>query len=147
MLGSSALACDSGDDMGDGEATGDTTDNGDGDGDGDGDAGLSHAADIQPIWDDNCVTGCHMPGGVYAALDLSVDATDNLIGSATTQAAGKTFVEAGNSANSYVIAKLRGTQMEFGGQGASMPAGSGAAPLPEDTIALIEQWIDEGALP
>ncbi|WP_146157242.1 hypothetical protein [Enhygromyxa salina] len=148
-LGSSALACDGGDDMGDADTTDDTTGDGDGDttGDGDGDAALSHAADIQPIWDANCAQGCHMPGGVYAALDLSGDATDNLIGATTSQAAGKTFVAAGDSANSYIVAKLRGTQMEFGGMGGSMPAGANATPLPEETIALIEQWIDEGALP
>jgi hypothetical protein len=140
-LSSSALACDDGDDMGDDDTTGDTT------GDGDGDAALSHAADIQPIWEDNCTTGCHMPGGLAAALDLSGDAFGDLVGTPTTQAAGAVFVEAGSAESSYVIAKLRGTQIEFGGTGASMPGGAGATALPEATIALIEQWIDEGALP
>src|SRR5262245_24928914 len=77
-----SVACDdTSDDMGDGAsetmvgADDATSDNGDGDGDpgdGDGDGGgLSYEADIQPIWDDNCVTGCHVPMGIAAFRDLS----------------------------------------------------------------------------
>jgi hypothetical protein len=121
---------------------GDTT----GDGDGDGDGPLSLSADIQPIWDANCIE-CHTPGGVSEYLDLSEDAFDDLVGVPSPEAPGSVIVQAGNSGASYLVAKLRGTQVEFGGLGGQMPAGSGANPLPEATISLIEQWIDEGALP
>ncbi|WP_181197721.1 hypothetical protein [Enhygromyxa salina] len=130
-------------DTGDGDGDTDT-----GDGDGDGDAALSHAVDIQPIWADNCaLSSCHAPGGTAEFLDLSVDGYSALVGTPSAQAVGASLVEAGNSANSYLIAKLRGQQAEFGGMGNSMPAGNGASPLPEVTIMLIEEWIDAGALP
>ncbi|PRQ02310.1 hypothetical protein ENSA5_24630 [Enhygromyxa salina] len=147
------LGCtDDGTDMGDGDTTGDgdgdTTGDGDTAGDGDGDAALSHAADIQPIWDDNCTSAsCHAPGGTAAFLDLSGDGFNDLVGTPSSQATGSSVVEAGSSENSYLVAKLRGTQVEFGGSGNPMPAGVGVAPLSEETITLIEEWIDAGALP
>jgi hypothetical protein len=130
--------------MGDGDMTTET--GGDGDGDGDGDGALSYAADIQPIWDANCTTGCHMAGGLAEFLDLSGDSYGNVVGVLSTQAMTMQLIEANNSGNSYLIAKLRGTQVEAGGSGSAMPSG-GASPLPEDTIVMIEEWIDAGALP
>jgi hypothetical protein len=129
-----STACDdTGDDMEVGETAGEP---------------LSYAADIQPIWEDNCTTGCHMPMGTAMFLDLSGgDSYDNLVGSLSGQATTMQLVEADSAANSYLIAKLRGTQTDAGGTGGRMPLGTGAAPLPEATIALIEQWIDEGAAP
>lgn len=137
-----SVACDSGSDSGDGETGTETT----GDGDGDGDA-LSYAADIQPIWDDSCVTGCHEPGGFAEFLDLTADSYSAVVGTLSTQATDKQLIEAGNAANSYLIAKLRGTQEAAGGNGGPMPGGVNPIPLPEATIAMIEQWADEGALP
>jgi hypothetical protein len=109
---------------------------------------LSYADDIQPIWEDNCTAGCHMPGGTAAmVLDLSTaDSYDSLVGSLSGQATTMELVEAGSSANSYLVAKLRGTQTTAGGTGGQMPLGTGG-PLPEATIALIEQWVDDGAAP
>jgi hypothetical protein len=104
---------------------------------------LSHAADIQPIWDDNCVTGCHMPGGLGMPLDLT-DGHAAMVGVESSQASGVSWVEPGSAANSYLVAKLRGEQMQLGGVGNQMPAG-GAAPLDEATISMIEAWIDAGA--
>jgi hypothetical protein len=81
-------------------------------------------------------------------LDLSGgDSYDNLVGALSGQATTMQLVEADSAANSYLIAKLRGTQTDAGGTGGRMPLGTGAAPLPEATIALIEQWVDEGAAP
>jgi hypothetical protein len=117
-------------------------------GDGDGDSGaLSYAADIQPIWDDKCA-GCHMPGG-FAELfvDLSGDSYSNVVGTLSVQATDKQLIEAGNAADSYLIAKLRNTQEAAGGSGGLMPGGMMPVPLPEDQIAMIEQWANEGALP
>jgi predicted small secreted protein len=104
---------------------------------------LSHAADIQPIWDDNCLNGCHTPGGIGMPLDLT-NAYAAIVGVESMQAAGVNLVEAGSSADSYLLAKLRGEQMELGGVGIQMPGG-GAAPLDDATISTIAAWIDAGA--
>lgn len=133
------------DDMGDGD--GDTmADATGGDGDGDGDAGLSYAADIQPIWDANCI-GCHSAGNVAEFLDLSGDSYGNVVGVLSSQATALQLIEANNAADSYLIHKLRNTQLDAGGSGGPMPAGAMPMPLPEETIAMIEMWVDGGVLP
>jgi hypothetical protein len=139
-----SVACDdTSDDMGSGE-----TDTSTGDGDGDGDGALSYAADIQPIWDASCVNGCHTVGGIAELyVDLSGDSYGNIVGVLSGQATDKQLIEAGNAANSYLIAKLRGTQEAAGGSGGLMPGGAMPVPLPEATIVMIEQWADAGALP
>ena len=144
-LATGALACDDTNDEG-GDET-ETGGDGDPSGDGDGDTTLSHAADMQPIWNASCVSGCHEAGGnAETVLDLSGDAYDNIVSATSTQAPGLSLVEPGNSGESYLVNKLRGTQFAAGGLGANMPGG-GAAALPEDTITLIEEWIDAGAAP
>jgi hypothetical protein len=140
MLCMSVACDDTSDDMGEGETAAETT------GDGDGDA-LSYAADIQPIWDDGCTTGCHEAGGIAMFLDLSGDSYGNIVGTLSGQATTLQLIEAGNAADSYLIAKLRNTQAAVGGSGGPMPGGVDPVPLPEATIAMIEQWANEGALP
>ena len=149
LLSLPALACDSGS----GDTTGtDTTGDGDGDpstsGDGDGDGTLSYAADIQPIFDSNCVSACHTPGGVAElTLLLDGDSYAKVVGAASTQAAGVKIVDPGSSASSYLVDKLRGTQVAAGGNGGRMPSVP-ADPLDEATIMMmIESWIDLGAAP
>lgn len=141
-LTSGSLACD---DSSDDEMSDDETGNAEGDGDGDIDPN-SHASAMQPIWNDNCVEGCHEPDGTAAStLDLSGDAYDNIVSMVSTQAVGENLVEPGSAEESYLVAKLRGTQVEFGGLGGTMPS-MGAA-LPEATIVMIEDWINAGAAP
>lgn len=113
----------------------DTTDTG---------SGLSHAADIQPIWDDNCVMGCHEPGGSAGSILDLTDGFAAMVNVPSSQAAGKNLVEPGDSTESYVVAKLRGTQVEFGGSGGAMPAGQ---PMLTDELATVISWIDDGANP
>ncbi|WP_045117458.1 hypothetical protein [Plesiocystis pacifica] len=104
---------------------------------------LSHAADIQPIWDANCaVEGCHVAGAI--APDLS-DGYTAMVGVASTQAAGVDYVVAGDAANSYVVAKLAGTQSDLGGAGSQMPLNLEA--LSDADQALITDWINSGANP
>jgi len=158
MLSLPALACDSGDDTAGDETSGDgdgdpSTGDGDGDpstgdGDGDGDPGtLSYAADIQPIFDANCVSACHTAGGVAAmTLILDGDSYTSVVGATSTQAAGVKLVDPGSSADSYLVAKLRGTQVAAGGNGGRMPSVP-ADPLDDATIMMIESWIDLGAAP
>lgn len=106
-------------------------------------AELSHAADIQPIWDDNCVTGCHAPmGSAASVLVMQGDAYPNLVDVDSGQAIGKKLVAPGDSTNSYLIAKLEGNQIAAGGAGGTMPSGG---MLDAATIQTIKDWIDAGA--
>ena len=151
------LACDGGDDEGgddetttSGDGDGDPSGDGDGDpsGDGDGDPGtLSYAADIQPIWDANCVTACHSPGGsAVSFLDLSGDSYANVVGAMSASVPSLTLVIAGDAENSYLVHKLNGTQAAAGGGGSAMPSPPND-PLDAATIATIETWINDGAAP
>jgi hypothetical protein len=150
VLAAGALACDGddGDDvasetMGDGD--GDGTEVGDGDGEDEtgSDDPISHAVSIQPIWDASCVS-CHVAGGAGAVLDLT-NGFPTLVGVDSVQAPALKLVLAGNSADSYLVHKLRNTHIDAGGSGGVMPLG--AAALPEATIVLIEDWINMGARP
>jgi len=135
-----------GETTGDAETTGDETTGDETTGDETtGSEELTHSADIQPIWEGSCTTGCHAPGGVAEFLDLSSDGYDDLVGVASTQAPALSLVEAGASDMSYLVNKLRGTHLDAGGSGGTMPAGMD--PLDEATIAMIESWIDAGAMP
>ena len=96
--------------------------------------GVSYGSDIQPIFDDNCIS-CHINGGAYfGGLDLST--YENLMAGDSNSGP---VVIVGDGANSFLIQKLEGT-----GGGAQMP--QGGSPLPSEQINLISQWIDEGAL-
>ncbi|MBN94106.1 MAG: hypothetical protein CL928_08540, partial [Deltaproteobacteria bacterium] len=63
---------------------------------------------------------------------------------ASNQSAGMDRVEPGDSANSYVMHKLDGTQSSAGGSGSQMPLGGSA--LSQDDRDGIRSWIDAGAL-
>ena len=92
--------------------------------DGDGSTcNISYSVTIQPIFNANC-TGCHGGSG-----GLTLDSYSNLI-------AGNVLIS-GNSAESLIIQKLRGTA-----SGEQMP--KNAAALSESKINLIETWINEG---
>lgn len=104
---------------------------------------LSYAADIQPIFDDNC--GCHSSGSLGDPLFLLPDGYDAIVDVPSIEAPMMDYVEPGSAADSYLVAKLRGTQMQAGGSGVQMPMN--ADPLPEATIVMIEAWIDAGAEP
>ena len=78
-----------------------------------------------------------IPGQEYAAI-VNVE---------STEAPGVMRVAPGDPANSYLLAKLKGTQNDLGGGGARMPTGEALlpSPLPDAQIATIEQWIKDGA--
>ncbi|MDH5643102.1 MAG: Ig-like domain-containing protein [Gemmatimonadota bacterium] len=108
---------------------------------------ISYAAHVQPIFDANCATaGCHVTATQPAGLDLSSgNSYADLVNVNSTQAGGGVRrVKANQSANSYVIHKLEGTQASVGGSGVQMP--SGASPLAQETINVIKLWIDRGAV-
>jgi hypothetical protein len=133
------------------------------------DDSLSFAADIQPIFDANCVDGCHEPGGNWSTMDLSVDAYAIIVDedSLETMTVDGLLVIAPNDVpNSYLVHKLRGTQGDVvdpalaqqsmpsvevectpGDEGCPMTGIMIVEddPLPDATIQTIEDWINCGA--
>ena len=85
---------------------------------------ISYTATIQPIFSTNC-TGCHGGSGGLSLTSYSLLMENDV-------------VNPGNSAESQLIKKLKGTA------GTQMPKNQN--PLDDATIELIETWIDEGAL-
>ncbi len=141
-----ATGCDDGSDT-DTDTDGDTGTESDTTAD-TGDTGeISHASDIQPLWDANCVTACHEPGAPAGGLlDLSTDGYAAMVGVTSGQAATFKIVEPNDAAASYLVGKLKGTHMDFeGGFGGQMPAGKD--PLSDADMTLISNWIDSGANP
>ena len=124
------------------------------------DDSLSHATDIQPIWDANCVAACHEAGGFWPSLDLTdghaglVDATG--VQTQTANLDDLFMVTPGDPELSYVLYKLRGDHVdlfddpliaanqmpvESDGMGGynTLPA------IPDADIQLVEDWILCGA--
>jgi hypothetical protein len=87
-------------------------------------------------------TGCHAGGS--APLGLRLDATNSyalLVGVNSGEVPGLRRVAPGDAANSYLVQKLEGRQAV----GARMPLGGPY--LDASGIALIRQWINDGARP
>lgn len=99
---------------------------------------------IEQIIDDNCVTGCHEPGGDYAELPLHEDPWGDIVGAFSAQSSLRQ-VEAGDHERSYLWHKVNGSQGSVGGEGSRMPRGEPA--LSQAQIDDIANWIDNGALP
>ncbi len=96
---------------------------------------ISFAADIQPVFDAQCV-GCHGLGGT-ADLDLrSGWSYGNLVGVEANESSGS-LVVAGDAENSVLSRRMAGTM-----SGRMPPGGL----LPASTVDLVSQWIQEGAL-
>jgi len=105
-------------------------------------SGVSFSKDIQPIFNNYCVV-CHQGAG-QAGLTLEPGvAYSKLVGVPSTESATELRVKAGSPDQSYLLAKLQGTQVQAGGSGAQMPYGG--APLSQAQISLIQQWITQGA--
>lgn len=93
------------------------------------------------IIDPLCTT-CHV--GATAPLGLRLDSANAynlLVGVPSVQVPALLRVDPGNPNDSYLIQKLEGTAA-VGGQ---MPLGG--APLPAADIAVVRQWIQDGAQP
>ena len=108
---------------------------------------VSLSGDIQPIFNNNCAfSGCH--AGALPAQNLSLEAgntfaANGLVDVTSLEAPALKRVAPGNSAASYLVHKLEGTQASVGGGGNRMPLG--AQPLAGVEIQLIKDWIDQGA--
>lgn len=144
------------------------TSGGDGDGDDDGegtDGGntISHAVDIQPIWDANCQgpdDDCHRTGGKWTTPRLNEeDAYDSLVGQLATQplvmGVQMNYIEPNDVANSYLVHKLEGTHTGTPmGNGEQMPCDTiemdlscsgNSSMLSAADVQAIKDWINDGA--
>ena len=132
------------------------------------DDSISFEADIQPIFDDNCVTDCHTMGGNWQQLILE-DAYDTIVDEESLQTQtvdDLVLIAPGDPDNSYILHKLRGTQGDVVDEALSLqrmpseeiecnPDDEGCSPdgtmiiegdpLPDAEIQLIEDWIVCGA--
>ena len=91
----------------------------------------------------NCII-CHTAGGVASFLELTPGVSHaNLVGVVSVQAdPPMNVVTPGDPSESYLWYKLNDTQRGVGGFGVQMPVGG---MLDADSLALIRQWITEGA--
>jgi hypothetical protein len=103
-------------------------------------AALSHAVDIQPIWEDSCA-GCHTGGTSSGELALD-EGYAAMVGVPASQLDTMNLVEPGDRDNSYLWLKLEDTHEAAGGSGEEMPS---SGTLGDADRATIGEWIDAGA--
>ena len=94
-------------------------------------ADVDYNFEVQPIFDNHCIS-CHIGGGVYfGGLDLS---------------SYSEVIEGGNSGNVVVPFDYANSLLwQYVNSSYMPPYGSGSYPLTANQIDLIAQWIDEGA--
>lgn len=104
---------------------------------------VSFAADVQPIFDANCINpaSCHgvMPSG---SLSLDTDAYANLVGVQAHIDGSLTRVIAGDPDNSLLMNKIDYEPPPTGG--IPMPTGG---MMPEETRGIVRAWIEQGCPP
>lgn len=104
--------------------------------------GSSFSQEVLPLLNRHCVM-CHMEGGAQGEFSLHPDPYASLVG-ATSSQSELLMVVPGDTQGSYLYHKLQGTQLDVGGEGASMPYDR--ALLEHEDIVLVGQWIAQGAL-
>ncbi|HYN82289.1 MAG TPA: PKD domain-containing protein [Gemmatimonadaceae bacterium] len=107
---------------------------------------VTFGPDVQPILSSNCAfSGCHAGASPKAGLDMSAGvAYGNLVNRLATELGSMNRVTPGNTAQSYLIHKLNGTQVAAGGSGVRMPPGG---PLSAAELQIIIKWVQDGAPP
>ncbi len=106
-------------------------------------ATTSFAADVQPLLDANCVSGCHDSANMRGDLVMEGNAYDALVDVPAADGAELDYIEPFVPEDSYLWHKVNGTQLTVsGGGGSAMPFGEDA--LSEDAMATLELWIIEG---
>jgi hypothetical protein len=107
---------------------------------------LSHAADIQPIWDAHCLgPGCHEPPSPGNGLVLSEDAYAHIVG-VPAFGANRPFIDPGDPDHSYIVNKIEGEQLDPDVNGTGSPMPLAMDPLSDEQVELIRLWIEQGAL-
>lgn len=112
----------------------------------------SFAEHIQPIFVTRCFGNtCHNIAAPGGTLNLSPDGATDPYEELTTRShglSGMPYVTPGDPTLSYMWRKLEGTHDEDdlmnSGGGSPMPIGE---PLSDSSLALIEAWINSGAMP
>ncbi len=102
---------------------------------------VSFQKDVMPVFMARCVM-CHVEGAEQENLSLYPDAWAQLVG-VPSKESGLKRVEPGAPDKSYLYLKVQGTQLKAGGSGARMPFQQD--PLTPAELALLRQWIEEGA--
>ena len=94
------------------------------------------------IFDVSCaLPGCHAGSNPQMGLDLTAGQSQaNLVGVGSEEVPAFERVDPGNPDESYLIMKIEGDSRIVG---ARMPLGR--APLPGEQIAVIREWILDGA--
>lgn len=106
-------------------------------------AAVSFRTQIQPILDAQCVF-CHVTGAENGGLNLGRRvARVSLL--ATSTEAPMPRVTPGAVEQSYLVHKLRDTQLAAGGSGNRMPMNDPPRPLDDGHLNLILRWIEAGA--
>ncbi len=112
-----------------------------------------YVIEIQPIFTANCTAGCHEPGGIYAALDLTSEASYAALTTGTPVYSTDAFVEPGAPGLSLLVQALRNTSLTLRrmplllDDSVMPPVGVNGTPLAEADIAKVEAWILAGANP
>ena len=103
---------------------------------------VSFSAEVQPIFDANCVT-CHTLGGMAQFLRLTSAESYNALVSQPSQftVGGTTLVVPSSSATSVLYMRVSGTGLSPSDE--QMPRGAPA--LSSSDQEIIRNWIDEGA--
>ena len=111
-------------------------------------AAVDYEADIQPIWDASCTTGCHIAGGTAASWFVITpgDSHAAIVGKNALELQTMQLVAPGDRDNSYLWHKINNTHIEVNGSGTPMPPPPAEA-LSADDLAKIGSWIDAGANP
>lgn len=104
---------------------------------------VSFKDDVQPLFNSTCVF-CHVTGAENGGLNLGRRDSYASLTSASTEAP-MPRVTPGDPSKSYLVHKLKGTQLEAGGSGNAMPMYDPPKPFPKEQLELIERWIREGA--
>lgn len=102
---------------------------------------VSFAADVQPIFSANCSAYCHLgPGAGYLDLLPEVSYESLVSADAVCDPGSELRVVPGSPGTSVLLRRLSGDPDIC--SGAPMPPGG---PLSSGELALIEQWILDGA--
>jgi len=102
----------------------------------------SFAGDIVPVLKRNCLA-CHVSGQEAGQLALAPNAAYASLVGVTAKGAPLRLVDPGRPESSYLLMKIKGTQIAHGGAGTRMP--QGGEPLDAASTKLIEKWIENGA--
>ena len=101
----------------------------------------TYQSEIQPIWDNNCTSSCHISSSLNGGLNLSSSTSySELVNVASQGYSGFMRVKPGDAMNSVLHQKIVGNT-SFGDR---MPKGGGN--LAQADEEKIKKWIEEGAL-